>query len=77
MSEPAGTRCASCHEPARALSGDHGSGVGVATGSRPGVLARRSTPSLLYLAFIPRFRFFSDDEDKQNLDLEPYGASRE
>ncbi|HEX4445434.1 MAG TPA: cytochrome c peroxidase [Polyangiaceae bacterium] len=74
LSEPAGTSCASCHEAARAFSGDHGSGVGVAAGSRPGVFARRSTPSLLYLAFIPRFRFFSDDDDRHNADAEPYGG---
>ena len=74
LSEPKGTSCASCHDPARAYSGDHGSGVGVAAGSRPGVLARRSTPSLFYLKFVPRFRFYSEDEDKHNVDTEPYGG---
>jgi cytochrome c peroxidase len=73
LSEPAGTSCASCHDPSRAFSGDHGSGVGVAAGSRPGALARRSTPSLLYLAFVPRFRFFRADDDR-GYDAEPYGG---
>jgi cytochrome c peroxidase len=75
LSEPPGTSCASCHDPARAFSGDNGSGVGVARGSTPGRLARRSTPSLLYLAFVPRFRFFRDDEDDgRGFDPEPYGG---
>jgi cytochrome c peroxidase len=73
LSEPAGTSCASCHESSRAFSGDHGSGAGVAAGSRPGVLARRSTPSLLYLAYVPRFRFFRGD-DERGVDAEPYGG---
>lgn len=74
LSEPPGTSCASCHDPARAFSGDNGSGVGVARGSRPGRFARRSTPSLLYLAFVPRFRFFRGDDDSRGLDAEPYGG---
>lgn len=74
LSEPAGTSCASCHDPARAFSGDHGSGAGVPAGSRPGVLARRASPSLLYLRYVPQFRFFSDDDDNHAIDLEPYGG---
>ncbi len=74
LSEPKGTSCASCHEPARAFAGDHGSGIGVPAGSRRGTFARRSTPSLLYLAFIPKFRFFSEDDDNHGLDREPYGG---
>ncbi len=75
LSEPRGTSCASCHEPARAFSGDNGSGAGVPAGSRPGVLARRTAPSLLYLRLVPRFRFF-DGEDGENHanDMEPYGG---
>jgi cytochrome c peroxidase len=74
LSEPAGTSCASCHDPARAFSGDHGSGVGVPAGSRPGVLARRTSPSLLYLRYVPRLRFFSDDEDNHAIEYEPHGG---
>jgi cytochrome c peroxidase len=73
LSEPAGTSCASCHDPARAFSGDNGSGAGVPAGSRRGQLARRSTPSLLYLKFVPRFRFVGEPE-KHQLDQEPYGG---
>jgi cytochrome c peroxidase len=74
LSEPRGTSCASCHDPARAYSGDHGSGAGVPAGSRPGVLARRTAPSLLYLRFVPRFRFFSDDDDNHAIDYGPHGG---
>jgi cytochrome c peroxidase len=74
LSDPAGTSCSSCHDPARAFSGDHGSGVGVPAGSRPGVLARRSAPSLLYLRFVPRFRFFSDDDDNHAIGYTPHGG---
>jgi cytochrome c peroxidase len=56
LSEPQGTSCASCHDPARAFSGNHGSTVGVAIGSRPDHQAKRNTPSVLYLKFARRFR---------------------
>lgn len=62
LSEPAGTSCASCHDPAQAFSGLHGSRLGVPLGSRPGHYARRSTPSVLYMRFVPKFHYFEDDE---------------
>lgn len=65
LSEPAGTSCASCHDPERAFSGDNGSAVGVPRGSRAGRLARRTSPSLLYLRYIPAFHYFQDDEAAQ------------
>ncbi len=74
LSEPRGTSCASCHDPALAYAGDHGSGVGVALGSKPGVFARRNTPSLYYLKYVPRFRFYQEDDDKHALEMEPYGG---
>jgi cytochrome c peroxidase len=55
LSEPPGTSCAGCHDPAQAFAGNHGSTVGVALGSRPGHFARRNTPSVLYLRFVKRF----------------------
>jgi cytochrome c peroxidase len=54
LSEPRGTSCASCHDPARGFAGNHGSTLGVARGSRPGHFARRNTPSVLYLKFVRR-----------------------
>jgi len=63
LSNPPGTSCASCHDPARAFSGNHGSTVGVALGSRPGHLARRNTPSVLYMKYVPAFYFALEDDD--------------
>jgi cytochrome c peroxidase len=56
LSEPKGTSCASCHDRAHAFAGNNGSTVGVALGSRPDHLAKRNTPSVLYLKFVRRFR---------------------
>ncbi|HEY7374284.1 MAG TPA: cytochrome c peroxidase, partial [Polyangia bacterium] len=63
LSEPAGTSCGSCHDPARAYSGSHGSRIGVPLGSRAGHFARRATPSVLYMRYRPAFYYFEDDEN--------------
>ncbi len=63
LSEPPGTACSSCHDPAHAFSGTNGSRVGVPRGSRPGHFARRSTPSVLYMRYVPAFHLFEDDEN--------------
>jgi cytochrome c peroxidase len=62
LSEPAGTSCASCHDPKRAYSGNHGSKIGVARGSLPGHFARRNTPSLLYLKYVRKFHFHWEED---------------
>ncbi|MES2102976.1 MAG: cytochrome c peroxidase [Pseudomonadota bacterium] len=62
LSEPRGTSCAACHVPAKAYSGNHGSSLGVALGSKPGSMGTRNTPSLLYLRYAPP-RFFYQDDD--------------
>lgn len=62
LSEPAGTSCASCHDPAKAFSGNHGSRIGVPLGSRPGLLGVRNTPSALYAAYVPPLFFYQDDD---------------
>jgi cytochrome c peroxidase len=62
LSEPRGTSCASCHDPAHGFSGRHGSSLGVALGSRPGHFARRAAPSVLYMRYVPKFHYFEDDE---------------
>ena len=48
----------------------------MAAGSRAGALAKRSTPSLFYLSYVPRFRFFRDDrdDDERGGHAEPYGG---
>ena len=53
LSEPPGTACASCHDPARAFTGDNGSGLPVPRGSRAGMLGTRNTPTAMYLATSP------------------------
>jgi cytochrome c peroxidase len=65
LSEPAGTSCASCHDPARAFSGNHGSRTGVPLGSRPDHFARRNTPSVLYLRYVPRFHYYQEEDAPQ------------
>ena len=55
LSEPAGLACAGCHDPARAFSGDNGSGLGVALGSRPDQVGFRKAPTIMYLATAPVF----------------------
>ncbi len=72
LSTPPGTSCASCHDPKRAFSGNHGSTNGVALGSRPGHFARRNTPSVLYLRYVPTFRFALEDDD--DLAESPFGG---
>jgi cytochrome c peroxidase len=53
LSEPPGTSCASCHDPARAFTGDNGSGRAAARGSRPGTIGVRNVPTVMYLAASP------------------------
>jgi cytochrome c peroxidase len=62
LSEPPGTSCASCHEPALAYSGTNGSTNGLAAGSRPGHFASRATPSILYLKYVRRFHYHWEED---------------
>jgi cytochrome c peroxidase len=62
LSDPPGTSCATCHEPARGFAGNNGSTLGVARGSRPNHFARRNTPSVLYMRFVPRFHFHWEED---------------
>jgi cytochrome c peroxidase len=72
LSEPRGTSCASCHDPDHAFSGNNGSTSGVPRGSRPGHFARRSSPSVMYLKYAPKFHFAMDDDD--DLQEAPHGG---
>ena len=63
LSEPAGTSCASCHDPERAFSSSNGSNKGVPRGSRVTHFARRNAPSLLYLKHVPAFGYRLDDDE--------------
>jgi cytochrome c peroxidase len=62
LSDPPGTSCASCHDPAHGFAGNNGSVAGVARGSRADHFARRNTPSVLYLRFVPRFHFHWEED---------------
>ncbi len=62
LSEPYGTSCASCHEPARGFAGNHGSTIGVALGSRQGHFAARNTPSVMYLKYTRRFHLHWEED---------------
>ena len=53
LSDPPGTSCASCHDPARAFTGDNGSGSAVPRGSRPETRGTRNVPTVMYLATSP------------------------
>ena len=63
LSEPRGTSCASCHEPQRAFQGNHGSAIGVARGSRPGVFGLRNTPTVMYASFGTYFSVDHEGDD--------------
>ncbi|HEY2746280.1 MAG TPA: cytochrome c peroxidase, partial [Polyangia bacterium] len=62
LSDPPGTSCASCHDPAHGYAGNHGSTIGVARGSRPDHFARRNTPSVMYLGFVHRFHWHWEED---------------
>jgi cytochrome c peroxidase len=65
LSQPAGVACASCHDPAKAFTGDNGSPIpAVARGSRPDMLGTRNTPSLMYGSFSPPFSFVEKKDEK-------------
>ena len=69
LSDPPGTSCASCHDPARAFGPDLRRGLGAkeqspgtARGSRSGQFGQRAAPSLLYVRYVPRRYFYEDDD---------------
>jgi cytochrome c peroxidase len=62
LSEPRGTSCASCHDPAQGFAGNHGSHLGVALGSRPDHFAKRNTPPVLYLRFVHKFHLHWEED---------------
>ncbi|MFC5740070.1 cytochrome-c peroxidase [Dyella tabacisoli] len=63
LSEPRGTACSSCHDPAHAFSPAlSATGPGVPQGSRPGHFSRRNAPSLLYVRYVPQRYFYQDDD---------------
>ena len=71
LSDPPGTSCASCHDPATAYASQNGSTNGLPRGSRRDHFARRTAPSLLYLRFVPSFRYHQEGDDPQT---QPFGG---
>ena len=54
LSEPAGQSCASCHDPDRAFV-DPDRNAATSKGVIPPLVGSRNTPSIMYMAFSPRF----------------------
>lgn len=61
LSEPPGTPCMACHVNTLGFAGNHGSGIGVALGSKPGALGIRNSLTNAYSGFIPAFGFQVSD----------------
>jgi cytochrome c peroxidase len=57
LSEPRGTACVACHQPAQGFAGNHGSRIGVALGSLPTSLGLRNAMPNAYSAPVPPFGF--------------------
>ena len=62
LSQPKGTSCASCHDPAQAFTGFNGGRDGVASGSVRSRLGTRNPPSLTYARYLPPLYFYQDDD---------------
>lgn len=62
LSQPKGTSCASCHDPAKAFTSFNGGRDGVAGGSIRSRLGTRNPPSLTYARYLPPLYFYQDDD---------------
>ncbi len=76
LSSPRGTSCATCHDPALAFSGDHGSPRAWVCRRAVAPLSWRAAARLRCstCGSLPRFRFFSDDEDTHAVNYAPHGG---
>jgi len=76
LSEPQGVACASCHDPARAFSGNNGSPIAaVARGAPAGAFGTRKAPGLTYVSFTPPFSFIDKkDEETGKTEKTPAGG---
>ena len=57
LSQPAGTACANCHNPATGFSSLNGSKIGVPIGSTPNSFGIRNAMQNAYSSFVPSFSF--------------------
>lgn len=65
LSEPRGTACVACHQPAQGFAGNHGSRIGVAQGSLPTSLGLRNAMPTAYSALVPAFHFVTADGETE------------
>jgi cytochrome c peroxidase len=61
LSEPPGTACISCHAVSTGLSGNNGSKIGVAQGSKPSSVGLRNAMTNGYTSYIPAFEFVTEE----------------
>ncbi len=57
LSQPAGTACVNCHNPATGFSSLNGSRIGVPLGSTPNSFGSRNAMQNAYSSFVPSFSF--------------------
>ncbi|MGI4777041.1 MAG: cytochrome-c peroxidase [Janthinobacterium lividum] len=62
LSQPRGTSCASCHDPAQGFTAFNGGRDGVAGGSIRSRLGTRNPPALTYGRYLPPLYFYQDDD---------------
>ncbi|MDB5818633.1 MAG: putative Cytochrome-c peroxidase [Rhizobacter sp.] len=62
LSQPKGTSCASCHDPATGFTSFNGGRDGVAAGSLRARLGTRNPPALTYARYVPPLYFYQDDD---------------
>lgn len=65
LSEPRGTACVACHQPAQGFAGNHGSRIGVAQGSTPSAVGLRNAMPTAYSALVPAFHFVTTDGETE------------
>jgi cytochrome c peroxidase len=76
LSEPRGQACASCHEAAKAFTGNAGSKIAaIAAGAPAGVVGNRNVPTAMYAMFTPPFSFVEKkDEESGKVEMVPNGG---
>jgi cytochrome c peroxidase len=65
LSEPRGTACVACHQPAQGFAGNHGSRIGVALGSQPAAVGLRNAMTNSYVGFIEPLAFITTNGETE------------
>jgi cytochrome c peroxidase len=76
LSDPRGQACASCHDAAKAFTGNSGSSIAaVAAGAPTGIMGNRNVPTAMYATFTPPFSFVEKKDEKTGkVELVPSGG---